>query len=332
MRLRGIEFGSITGASGVQGFFGEGYRTHRLLGPFGPDFRGMGLTAKTTTLFANKGFMPLRDDFTPVRLLPDCVVANFRKGVVLNSVGLSGPGAIALFTRGEWQKREDPFFISFMSLAKTKAERLADLREFVGVFLRFLPHFRAKVGLQLNFSCPNVGVHGAYLDLVAEVEEALAIAAVLGIPLVPKFNLNLSVAAAKRISDHPECDALCIANTIPWDDLPEAERLEYFGSITSPLEAKGYGKGGVSGRPLLPRLVRWIMDYQIAGGTKPLNAGGGILEASDAQIVLATAPGNSSVFLGSVAIVRPWRVGSIIRHVHRIAPQIERHRALRAGA
>ena len=52
MKLRGIEFGSVIGASGIQGFFGEGYPYHRypkLLFPRSFKFDGMTFTAKTTS-------------------------------------------------------------------------------------------------------------------------------------------------------------------------------------------------------------------------------------------------------------------------------------------
>src|SRR3989344_7751324 len=38
MKLRGIEFGRVWGASGVLGFFGEGYWFHPYLKRFGLDF------------------------------------------------------------------------------------------------------------------------------------------------------------------------------------------------------------------------------------------------------------------------------------------------------
>jgi hypothetical protein len=64
MILRGIDFGNALGGSGVQGFFGEGYRIHEMM-PFPPDFMGMTFVAKTATLHERKGNMPLNSDYTP---------------------------------------------------------------------------------------------------------------------------------------------------------------------------------------------------------------------------------------------------------------------------
>ena len=48
MRLRNIDFGPVFGASGVQGFFGEGYLHHKFLRFLGLNFDGCTFVAKTT--------------------------------------------------------------------------------------------------------------------------------------------------------------------------------------------------------------------------------------------------------------------------------------------
>ncbi|MAG29075.1 hypothetical protein CL632_02945 [bacterium] len=63
----------------------------------------------------------LLDDKTlrPIKFFPDCVWYDFSRGITLNAVGLSGHGAHNLIVRDLWQQREEPFFISFMSVALT---------------------------------------------------------------------------------------------------------------------------------------------------------------------------------------------------------------------
>jgi len=58
--MRGIDFGPVWGASGVLGFFGEGYWYHRYWKPFGLNFSGVTFVAKTTTLKERSGNMPLK--------------------------------------------------------------------------------------------------------------------------------------------------------------------------------------------------------------------------------------------------------------------------------
>jgi len=316
MKLRGTDFGPILNASGARGFDGKKYAHQKFLGPFGPNFTGCGFAAKTTTLPPNKGNMPMKKDcITPSELFPRCIVVNFWEAFILNALGLPGPGAEFLFETGRWQMRTEPFFISFMSIAATPEERIAELQEFVKMFARYLPGFRAPVGLQMSYSCSNVG-----LDLnclVDEVIPGLKIASVLNIPLIPKLSVLTPVKAAKKISDDPNCDGLCVSNAIHWDDLPKVgiDRKKLFGSDISPLAE--FGRGAFSGRHLLPLVIEWVHKakwlYDIR---KPINAGGGILCANDVSSLYQARA--DSVSIGSVVTLRSWRVEGIIRRAHQL--------------
>ncbi len=309
MQLRGIDFGHVLDASGVRGFFGEGYPHHRPLRKIGLDFTGATFVAKTTTLCARTGNMPLRTDLAPRELKPKCIIVKPFDGVVLNAVGLSGPGAEALLADGRWQQRTSPFFLSFMSVAPNEEERRGELKAFVRLLRRYITEFHAPIGLQLNFSCPNVGVQTDHL--IQEITTALTAADTLGIPLMPKLAVTIPLEVALKVAHHPACDALCISNTIPWGAMPD--RINWkklFGSATSPLEK--FGGGGLSGAPLLPLVFEWVTNARAAGLTCPLNAGGGILAPNDAEALFDA--GADSVFIGSMAILRPWRVRATIRH------------------
>ena len=311
MILRGVNFGPVLDASGVRGFFGEGYWYHTLLTPFGLDFKGSTFVAKTTTLEPRAGNMPLAPDgITPLEWKPRCIVVNFWDGSALNAVGLSGPGAKALFERKRWQRRKEPFMISFMSVALTAKERVRELADFLELFDRHLRDFWAPVGLQLNYTCPNVTQEEISPEMhLREINEGLDLSSGLRIPLIVKLNLLTPVPFARSVSEHRACDALCVSNTIPWGALPEKIFWAHmFGSHTSPLES--LGGGGLSGWPLHTLVYRWVTDARSAGITKPINAGGGILSPDDVDD-LASA-GASSVFLGSVAFLRGWRVRRII--------------------
>lgn len=320
MKLRGIDFGPVFDASGVRGFFGEGYRYHKypqLLGLL--NFDGCTFVAKTTTLEKNEGNMPLKEDgITPMNRFPKCIKIYPVKGggMALNAVGLSGPGAKALFEDGRWQKRKTPFFISFASIAGTPEERIDELKLFVKMFECYLKQFNSSVGLQLNYSCSN-----AHLKIEVwadEIIEGLKIAKRLEIPLMPKFSVIVSPTAVKKISDSPYCDAVCVSNTVPWGKIPDEINWEMlFGTNKSPLAE--FGGGGLSGRPLFIPLIDWILKSRKAGITKPINAGGGILDPYDVNIVShALADKNSSIFIGSTAMLRLWRVKRIIKRAHKI--------------
>ncbi|MBU4422088.1 hypothetical protein KKB41_04000 [Patescibacteria group bacterium] len=317
MILRGIDFGKVLDATGVRGFFGEGYWFHKLWRSFGLNFDGSTFVAKTTTLESRLGYMDLDKKYRPKKWFPDCVRVYSAKGVVLNAIGLSGPGASALFETGEWQKRQEPFFISFMSVAGTVRERRLELLGFMEMLKRFLPEFQSKIGLQINFSCPNVSVEFDEDEFVDEVYSSLALArCFVNIPLMPKFSVLTSPETLKEVADFASCDAICISNTIPWGKLSdEIDWRGLFGSNESPL-AK-YGGGGLSGKPLLALVVDWIIRAREIGITKPINAGGGLLSQEDAELLFYA--GADSVFLGSVAMLTPWKVKSIIAFAQKCA-------------
>lgn len=310
-KLKGIDFGYVWDASGVRGFFGEGYAYHKVFCSFGLNFAGSTFVAKTMTLEPRKGNIDLHGDGTLPwwRVMPKCIVVKPIKGVVLNAVGLSNPGAEALFKQKKWQKRDRPFFLSFMAVREKKEDRLRELIEFMRIFQLHIFEFSAAVGLQLNYSCPNVGVH--IDDLIEEVCEGLSMAGKLNIPVVPKFNALLPVSAAAKIAKHSSCDALCVSNTIPWGKLPEKiDWHDLFGATVSPLAQ--FGGGGLSGAPLLPIVTEWVRDARTYGMRKPINASGGILRPHDVDALFSE--GASSVSIGSIAMLRPWRVQETIRY------------------
>ncbi|MFH1761783.1 MAG: hypothetical protein ABIA63_11850 [bacterium] len=312
MILRGINFGPALDAAGVEGFFGEGYFHHRFFRPFGLNFKGCTFVAKTTTLQARQGNMPMKKNgITPKETKPACIKVYFLKGMMLNAVGLSGPGAEALFNSGRWQKRTTPFFISFMSTHSMPEARISELKRFVLMFKKYLPRFSAKVGLQINYSCPNAGLNPD--ELVYEAAEGLEIAGRLNIPLMPKFNILAPIKAILEISENQNCDAICVSNAIPFGHLPEKIKWQrLFGSEDSPL-AK-FGGGGLSGRPLLIPVAEWVDSAIKAGVKKPINAGGGILHPYDVDTLFNA--GASSVFIGSMATLRPWRVKKTIARAY----------------
>lgn len=312
MNLRGINFGNVLGASGVQGFFGEGYFFHKLWKPFGLNFGNMTFVAKTATLLSREGFMPLTRNYTPRSLFPACIKVKPLRRAMLNSVGLSGPGLGALLGAGRWQRRYFPFLISIMSLADTPKRRLEELRIMVDMIGLCRDDFHTPFGLQINLSCPNTGHDPG--ELIGESAKVLEIAGALGVPLMPKYSIATApIGAVMELNSNPNCDAICVSNTIPfgWKEI-DWERV--WGNTVSPLAH--LGGGGLSGAPLRPLVCEWIKRLRDAGFTKPINGGGGILNPWDVDYYRDA--GASSIFVGSVAVLRPWRVAAIIKRANSI--------------
>lgn len=316
MKLRGIDFGKVVGASGVQGWFGEGYPYHFFL-KFVPGFslRGVTIVSKTTTLHARAGNMPLAsDNLTPREFKPACVYVRPGAGVVLNAVNLSGPGLPFLLETGKWQKLTKPFFISFMSVGDTKEERLSELTEAVALLANAKSAFSAPFGLQINFSCPNTGHDQEMLS--HEIHEALKIASTLGVPLVPKISLVLSPTIASDIMNDPNCDAICVSNAVAWRDVTPEAREAFFGSEESPLAR--FGGGAVSGKYLFPLVREWIRQFrhQHQGQAKPIIAGGGILSPKHVQELADI--GATAISPGTITILRPWNLKRVIKKAQEI--------------
>lgn len=315
-------FGSVWDASGTENFFGQGWSYHeklKRLFPRGFDFTGMTFVAKTTTYEPRKGNMPF-DEKTLMNeeSLPRCIVVtpwSFLRGAALNAVGLSGPGLEELLKRNEWQKRTRPFFISYAPQGTTKEEKARDTILFAEMLNRRLWTFKTQLGLQLNVSCPNTGEAAIKTDdLVEEAFTLLDILQALGIPIVIKLNILMPAIATERIANHPACAGVCISNTFPWEELPSLgiSRKWLFGSNASPLKTRGFTQnGGLSGKPLLPFVARYIREARNAGITKPINGGGGILGPKGVRILRDA--GANSISLGSITFLRPWRLQETIQ-------------------
>ena len=312
MKLRGIEFGNVLGASGVQGFFGEGYWFHSPWKLLGMNLKDMAFVAKTATFHHRTGNMALTADYRPRDFLPSCVVAKPMQGLMLNSVGLSNPGIVELLNTFKWQSHPKPFWISLMSVADTKEARLDELKRCIIALELCKPHFKAPFGLQINLSCPNT-THDPH-KLIGETVAILEAASKLDVPLMPKFSIaSAPITAIMELDQLPFCDAICVSNTIPfgWSGINWETT---WGSKVSPLIH--LGGGGLSGTALSPLVCRWIKRLRDHGFTKHINGGGGILSRDD--VMRYHQAGANSIFLGSVVALRPWRVRGIIKYANEL--------------
>lgn len=315
MLIRGVDFGPVWAASGARGFFGEGYWFHHLVP--GLDWEGSTFVAKTTTLLPRVGNMPLQHDWAPRSLFPSCVKVYPWKGHALNAVGLSGPGATSLLNERRWQERAEPFMLSFMAVGQNRDERLEEAKAFSRLLRSRLDWFSAPVGLQVNLSCPNTGHNPSILareslEFLDSVRRWLPTT-----PLIAKVNVLFPVELIGGL----EVDAVCVSNTIPWGALPD--RIDWcglFNVIHSPPGPVSplwdLGGGGLSGAPLLPLVAAWIGEVRRAGFTKHVNGCGGILRPDDVDVLVAA--GADSVSLGSIAMLRGWRLRRTIQRAREL--------------
>ena len=315
--LREVDFGNYFCAPGALGFNGEGYSYHGPAKALGMTFAGATLVGKTVTARPRQGNMPLGQDFRPRELMPRSVIVKWRSGHVLNAVGLSNPGAAAMMPRWALRARRrpnEPFMISFMAVGDTPEERLREVQIFLGIVRQHKMWLGGIVGIQVNFACPNTG-HPPE-SLYGEIDTTLTELGHLKLPLVANFSPVTPPEVLVRTAGHPQCDALWIANTIPWGD-PHIDWPSIFGTDQSPLAKRGFGPGGLSGPACLPFTIEAVARVRRAGIKTPIIAGNGIRVAGDVfELFQAGADGFA---VGSVAIVRPWQMRQIERAARRIA-------------
>jgi dihydroorotate dehydrogenase len=312
MILRGIDFGNVLGASGVQGNFGEGYLFHKPLKAVGLlDFTGMTLVTKTTSLLSRRGNMPLTRNYTPKELFPACIKVKLLKKAMLNSVSLSGPGIGALLGLGIWQEMTKAFMISIMAVGDSKEKRLEEIRIMRDMIAYCMDEFNVRFGIQQNYSCPNLK-NLKPSQAIDESEKGAEILSSLGLPIMQKFSIaSATPEVIMELNENPHVDAICVSNTIPFG-WPGIDWKKAWGSDISPLEK--FGGGGLSGPALLELVCQWIQDLRDLGFTKPINGGGGIMCPADVDDYHTA--GASSIFLGTIASMRPHNVQPTIMYAN----------------
>lgn len=327
MNLRGIDFGPVWASAGARGFIGEGYAFHKLLGL---DWTGTTLVTKTTTYAPRAGHLKLTPELKPKSWFPDCIRVKFYRGAVLNSVGLSGPGAEALLER--WiSYAEGPFIISFAP--GNSLSTVGGLTSFLTLISENLHRFKVPFGIELNFSCPNTE---ALSDMVALLCLNIfdAATALKHVPVIcnfgPKFvfpqaaHFACSIRCAcfppngcsfepeslQEVARHRRCDAISVANSWPYREDCHVSRQAW-----GPSAPKAYPTWGISGAFLYP-FSKYLAEHADSFA-KPLIVGGGIQSGEEAYALLAS--GAAAVKLGTIGILRPWRLRETIRTAREFA-------------
>lgn len=318
IKIGGINYGSVFCATGARGFYGEGFPFHRIWKHFGMDWSGTAFSGKTLTLPPKVGFMPLRKDgTTPQEWFPRCIWGSFRNGgELINAVGLSNLGAQFYLNSGHYHRLSEPFSISFMCQAEDAAGRKAEIAEFCRRMKAMMP-FNAPVMLQINFGCPNSGhdLTTFYQEICQLVNIAKSI---LGIPVFINTNALMPIAVFRKVERDSEVDGFWIGNTILFN-APETKGMidwSRFGP-ESPLRKRGINAdGGLSSHDCLRFTLETVRRIRDDGIKIPIVAGNGIRTCADVAAVKKA--GGDAIFIGSLGIVRPYRMQSVIKYAHAV--------------
>jgi dihydroorotate dehydrogenase len=317
--INGIDFGPVWVMSGLLNFYGQGWPYHKILKIFGVNFKSVTFVSKTVTLLPRVGNMPLKKNLMPVELIPKSVHINFLHKYALNAVSLSGPGADEIISSTQLHKKTKPFQLSFMSVAPTHNERLDEFDKFITILLREYPNFKAKIGVQLNITCPNTEHINPEVKEILKMLDMCNPLSEKGIAIILKISADMPIGNIMSFGEHPNCHAICTSNTINFGYLPEKidwKKLFPHGSPLLKMNLNVKAPGGISGAPLLPLVIEQIKKLREAGFKKHINGGGGILHKKDVDKIIAA--GADSISIGSVAFLNPLAIPGIIKRAKEI--------------
>jgi len=209
------------------------------------------------------------------------ILAQYKPGSFVNAVGLTNPGADAsVKLMAQLRVPEDRFLlISIFG---------GSVSEYVEVARKLGPH---ADGLELNLSCPHAKGYGMAMgqdpDLVREIVSAVKDA--VDVPVVPKLTPNVpNIGEIALAAAEGGADAICAINTMG----PELYTFAGHPVLSN-------GKGGVSGKDVLPTALSCIAEIHQAVDL-PLIGCGGVSSAENVRDIQQA--GASIIGIGSALI------------------------------
>ena len=206
------------------------------------------------------------------------IVRNPRDGALVNSLGFPSLGVEEVAGRLGRRLPGVPLLVSISDL---------NLHEFALCYRKLAP---LCDGIELNVSSPNTQGIRVFQEpeRLGELLNALRPqkAGPLFLKLPPYFDDEQREGVLKLVEVCMEhgVEGVTVANTHPVPD----ERL-------------AVGRGGLSGRPLLPHTLRMVSDIRShAGGGLAINGCGGISSGEDALRVLCAGADSIQLFTGFV--------------------------------
>jgi dihydroorotate dehydrogenase len=218
-------------------------------------------------------------------------VLDHRWGVV-NCFGLTNPGLLAWEEDHYWDRGCRRVVVSYMP----KDEREAVLGA------KILNDLKDLLGIELNFSCPNVDRRGVVEKTALLTRLVLAHTShPVGVKLAYQ---DPYLDIAKEL-DGSGVQWLDLVNTVPYSTVFPGHR--------SPLERFGNPEGGYSGPRLASYSREALAAVRGAGVKVPVISGGGIGDGEEG--VKRLQMGAAAVTVGTPFLLAPWRVGRIAREI-----------------
>jgi dihydroorotate dehydrogenase (NAD+) catalytic subunit len=223
-------------------------------------------------------------------------------GGMINAIGLSGEG-LEEFAAERLPRLLDlpcPLILSVGGFSLGEYVRLADRLSHAAEAL-LGPVWMAKVGLELNISCPNVHSGCASIGSDPSETEAVvgAVRAVWPGLLVAKLTPNVTdITAIGRAAEAAGADAIAAVNTYKGLVIDRETLRPYLGNIT----------GGLSGPAIKPLALRAVYEL-FETVTVPIIGMGGVATSGDVLDLMAC--GARVVAVGSAAFREPDVAGRL---------------------
>jgi dihydroorotate dehydrogenase (NAD+) catalytic subunit len=293
----GVQFSCIASA-GSRGWAGgdEGHGLARgWKWPWSKLWPNIPVVTKTLTRLPRKGNLTFWRPWRCVRPIPGS-----RWGGLINAVGLTNPGLEGWIGRyhPKVQERPYPVFVSIQADTPSEATWMTSLLDLSCAGI---------AGIELNLSCPNTchaGGGGGKTSDALKIYSACR--ETTSLPVIPKLGWydDYVLFCRKVLEEYGSLPAVHLINTLPW---PAAS--------VGPSPLARYGLvGGVSGRPLVPYARMALRAMTKSLPQVPVISGGGVMDTDEA--VTRMGMGAATVSLGSVYLLRPWRVRGIINSVN----------------
>lgn len=310
---RTVHFGTVFCAPWVRGFYKEEPWFYIFLRALDLTWKQTTFMAKTVTLFAHKGNVPLKRNGKPKYLWSNYVYWNPLRRFMVNSFGLSNPGFH--YCAQIWKKFTEPYVISVITLEETRTGRDEEFKLFIQALVDFAKESSVAFAIQYNAGCPNAGAHNnaAHKELIDEIDVRANQLRSVGMPIL----LNCSPAMPFDIlmDTYIKWDGLIVGNTIAFGHpcIPDWTKITFDG--ISPLMKRGLNvAGGYSGKEATSISVALIKKLRDNGVDVPIIGGNSIQSTADVDAFRKA--GANAIMLGSIALNNPLEVSSIIEYAN----------------
>ncbi len=204
-----------------------------------------------------------------------------------------------------------PIFLPITVVSKDKHTRKEIWQSVLAVLEAHIQTGVAPFGVIVDTTIADLS--GTYDENIAEIAEVLQLLSTLHVPLGVRFSVLTPPDVVGDIVRLLQCDALFVAESVPWHSLTPESRKVFFRRETSPFPKDA---GFVLGKYIVPLMQEWVRQLRRQGIRKPI-VGVGALRPSD--VGAYKDAGVSALVLGAgIRVLWPWNIFGVIRRARKV--------------